>query len=100
MPRTPKRKRKGSSRHCSIASDGVAGDRAALIALLKQRSVRFGDFTLASGARSSWYIDCRLTTMSAAGQRLIGPLALTEINAAGWRPDAIGGVDFSECEWT
>ena len=70
----------------------MAGDRAALIALLKQRSVRFGDFTLASGARSSWYIDCRLTTMSAAGQRLIGPLALTEINAAGWRPDAIGGL--------
>jgi orotate phosphoribosyltransferase len=70
----------------------VAGDRTALIALLKQRSVRFGDFTLASGARSSWYIDCRLTTMSAAGQQLIGPLALTEMQAAGWRPDAVGGL--------
>jgi orotate phosphoribosyltransferase len=70
----------------------VAGDRAALISLLKQRSVRTGDFTLASGARSSWYIDCRLTTMSGAGSRLIGPLGLHAILAAGWRPGAIGGL--------
>lgn len=70
----------------------MRGDRAALIALLKQRSVRFGDFTLASGARSSWYIDCRLTTMSGAGQRLIGPLALAAMHDAGWQPTAVGGL--------
>jgi orotate phosphoribosyltransferase len=70
----------------------VAGDLAALISLLKERSVRFGDFTLASGARSSWYIDCRLTTMSAPGQRLIGPIALRAMGDAGWTPDAIGGL--------
>lgn len=70
----------------------MAGDLAALITLLKNRSVRFGDFTLASGAKSSWYIDCRLTTMSAPGQILIGPLGLDVIHEAGWRPDAIGGL--------
>jgi len=70
----------------------VAGDRAALITLLTERSVRFGDFVLASGARSSWYIDCRLTTMSAPGQVLIGPLGLDAIRLAGWQPDAIGGL--------
>jgi orotate phosphoribosyltransferase len=64
----------------------------ALVALLRERSVRFGDFTLASGAKSSYYIDCRLTTMSAAGQALIGPLALQAIRDAGWVPDAIGGL--------
>lgn len=64
----------------------------ALVALLRERSVRFGDFTLASGAKSSYYIDCRLTTMSAAGQALIGPLALQAIRDAGWAPDAIGGL--------
>ncbi len=66
--------------------------RDALIALLKARSVRFGDFTLASGARSSYYIDCRLTTMSALGQALIGPLGLAAIEAAGWAPRAVGGL--------
>ena len=70
----------------------MAGDRAALISLLKQRSVRTGDFTLASGAHSSWYIDCRLTTMSGAGQRLIGPLGLAAILDADWHPSAIGGL--------
>lgn len=70
----------------------MAGDRAALIKLLTERSVRFGDFVLASGARSPFYIDCRLSTMSAAGQVLIGPLGLAEIHDAGWNPDAIGGL--------
>ena len=36
--------------------------------LLLERSVRRGDFVLASGQRSSYYIDCRPTTMSAEGQ--------------------------------
>lgn len=73
-------------------TDGTGGDRAALITLLKTRSIRSGDFVLASGARSSWYVDCRLTTMSAPGQILIGPLALSAIHRAGWHPDAVGGL--------
>jgi orotate phosphoribosyltransferase len=60
--------------------------------LLLARSVRRGDFVLASGQRSSYYIDCRLTTMSAEGQVLIGRMGLAAIAAAGWRPRAIGGL--------
>ena len=67
-------------------------DRAALERLLLERSVRRGDFVLASGARSSYYIDCRLTTMSAAGLVLIGQLGLAALRAAGWTADAIGGL--------
>jgi orotate phosphoribosyltransferase len=67
-------------------------DQAALEQLLKERSVRFGDFLLASGQRSSYYIDCRLTTMSAQGMVLIGRLGLRAIREAGWAPDAIGGL--------
>jgi orotate phosphoribosyltransferase len=54
--------------------------------------VRRGDFVLASGQRSSFYIDCRLTTMSAEGQGLIGQLGLRAIREAGWRPQAVGGL--------
>ncbi|MSR36639.1 MAG: orotate phosphoribosyltransferase [Gemmatimonadetes bacterium] len=50
-------------------------DRARLKALLVERSVRLGDFTLASGARSTYYVDARRTTMSAEGQFLVGKLA-------------------------
>ena len=39
--------------------------------LLLERSVRRGDFVLSSGQRSSYYIDCRLSTMSAEGQVLM-----------------------------
>jgi len=67
-------------------------DRAALRALLLQRSVRRGDFVLASGARSSYYIDARRTTMSGEGQRLIGRLGLEALRAAGWEPQAVGGL--------
>jgi orotate phosphoribosyltransferase len=70
----------------------MSADHAALVALLRERSVRFGDFVLASGAHSSYYIDCRLTTMSAHGQRLIGRLGLAAIRAAGWLPRSVGGL--------
>ena len=68
------------------------GDHAALLRLLHERSVRHGDFTLASGARSTYYIDARPTTMSAEGLHLIGRLGLTALRAQGWAPAAVGGL--------
>ena len=67
-------------------------DRDALASLLRERSISFGDFLLASGQRSRYYIDARKTTMSAPGQRLIGRLGLEAIRALGWMPDAVGGL--------
>lgn len=66
--------------------------RQRLAALLTERSVKLGDFTLASGARSSYYIDARLTTMSAEGQHLVGRVALGAIRDAGWDPEWVGGL--------
>ena len=60
--------------------------------LLLERSVQRGSFTLASGRTSSYYIDCRLATMSAAGMVLIGRLGWHAIQRAGWRPAAVGGL--------
>jgi orotate phosphoribosyltransferase len=60
--------------------------------LLLERSVRRGDFVLASGQHSSYYIDCRPTTMSAEGQGLIGRLGWRAIKDQGWRPKAAGGL--------
>lgn len=63
-----------------------------LHALLRERSVLKGDFVLASGRRSSHYIDARKTTMSAAGQDLIGRLGLAAIREAGWQMARVGGL--------
>lgn len=60
--------------------------------LLLARSVRRGDFVLASGQHSSYYIDCRLTTMSAEGMVLVGRAGLDCIRAAGWAASAVGGL--------
>ena len=67
-------------------------DRQRLIALLAERSARRGQFTLASGRVSTLYIDARMTTMSPDGLPLIGRLGLAELAAAGWSPDAVGGL--------
>src|SRR5256885_13671748 len=60
--------------------------------LLRERSVERGDFVLASGRRSSFYIDARRTTMSGEGLALVGPLALERIAARGWEPRFVGGL--------
>jgi orotate phosphoribosyltransferase len=60
--------------------------------LLIERSVRTGDFILASGKSSSFYVDARMTTMSPEGLALIGPLSLDLMNKAGWKPDSVGGL--------
>lgn len=67
-------------------------DRATLVRMLAQRSVRRGHFTLASGRESSHYVDARLTTMSPEGLAVIGPLALAAIRERQWAADAVGGL--------
>ena len=60
--------------------------------LLLARSVRRGDFVLASGGRSSYYVDARLTTMSGEGLAVVGGLGLDRLAARGWSPRAVGGL--------
>jgi orotate phosphoribosyltransferase len=67
-------------------------DHDALDRLLLARSVKRGHFVLASGRSSPFYVDARLTTMSAEGLVLIGRIGLTAIRAQGWAPAAIGGL--------
>lgn len=66
--------------------------RERLRELLRERSVRRGDFVLASGARSSYYVDCRIAATSAEGQVLIGKLGLELLRSSDLRPDVVGGL--------
>ncbi len=69
-----------------------AADLAALDRLVLERSVTHGHFVLASGRTSSFYIDCRRSTMSAEGLALIGRLGLSALRAEGWAPRSVGGL--------
>jgi len=55
-----------------------------LRALLQEKSVCHGEFTLASGAKSDFYIDARVTTLDPRGACLIGEIgwALVKTTAA------------------
>jgi orotate phosphoribosyltransferase len=70
--------------------------RHALLAKLKEKSVFFGDFLLSSGGRSSFYIDCRLTTLDPEGACLVGSvmnaMIQEEIAALGLPVKAVGGL--------
>jgi len=70
----------------------MSSARQELLRLLATKSFRLGNFKLASGATSDYYIDCRTTTLDARGAQLTGQVFLEEIRARGWQPDAIGGL--------
>ncbi|MCX5726583.1 MAG: orotate phosphoribosyltransferase [Candidatus Saganbacteria bacterium] len=58
--------------------------------LLKEHAIKLGEFTLASGAKSNFYIDCRKVTLHPAGAKLIAKIVLDKIK--GKKVDAIGGL--------
>jgi orotate phosphoribosyltransferase len=64
--------------------------------LLQQKSVCHGEFTLASGAKSDFYVDARVTTLDPRGACLIGEvgweLVKETASKLGKRVDAIGGL--------
>ena len=66
--------------------------RDELLSLLAEKSFALGQFKLSSGGTSDYYVDCRVTTLSAAGARLCGLVFLNEIRNRGWNPQAIGGL--------
>jgi len=67
-------------------------ERDELINLLATNSFRLGEFTLSSGLKSDYYIDCRTTTLHARGADLTGRVFLDLFRQQGWRPRAVGGL--------
>src|ERR671937_437922 len=60
--------------------------------IIRQKSLRIGDFTLSSGKKSSYYLDCRMTTLDPRGALLIARLILQRIRKENIHADAIGGL--------
>ncbi len=67
-------------------------DLLSLKVALLQKSIRFGEFTLASGGKSDIYVDARLTTCSAKWIAPIGRVFLSRMRARQWSPKAVGGL--------
>ena len=71
-------------------------NRDSLRSLLLEKSVRTGEFTLASGKTSDLYIDCRMTALDPQGAILIGQvgweMARDHLQEHDLKIDAIGGM--------
>jgi orotate phosphoribosyltransferase len=66
--------------------------KAALLDIIATHSFKLGDFLLASGARSDYYIDCRVTTLHAEGGRLSGLVLYELIREFIPQAEAVGGL--------
>ncbi|MCU1220465.1 MAG: orotate phosphoribosyltransferase [Candidatus Angelobacter sp.] len=70
----------------------MSSAREQLLELLATNSFRLGEFTLSSGGKSDYYIDCRTTTLHAKGAELTGRVFLDHMQQQGWGPKAVGGL--------
>lgn len=61
-----------------------------LLAVLNARSFKRGDFTLVSGVKSTYYIDCRTSEVSPDGAYLIGEVLFDHLRHL--EIDAVGGL--------
>jgi orotate phosphoribosyltransferase len=70
--------------------------KSKLLELLRAKSVSYGDFLLSSGAKSAYYVDCKLTTLDPEGAWLVGQvmhsLIQGEASAKRIKVNSIGGL--------
>jgi orotate phosphoribosyltransferase len=65
-------------------------DQSRLIELIHEKALEFGDFTLASGKKASFYLDCRRLTLDGESANLVAEGILEKIREE--LPDAVGGM--------
>lgn len=70
----------------------MENEREQLRRLLKEQSLMFGDFTLASGKKSNFYFDSKRTTLLPDGAWLTAREILRVVREKGIQADAIGGL--------
>jgi orotate phosphoribosyltransferase len=75
-----------------LESELMTDHRSSLLHLLSRISFKLGDFTLSSGGKSDYYIDCRTTTLHAEGGRLTGLAILDLLRERRLHPAAVGGL--------
>ena len=65
-------------------------DRSELIDLFRERALKFGDFTLASGKKAKYYLDGKQITLHAKGLQLVSEGLLDLLDQE--NIDAVGGM--------
>lgn len=66
--------------------------RETLLKLILEKSYREGDFTLSSGAKSTFYIDLKPTLLDPKGAKAIGTVVAHWMKQEGLKFDGVGGL--------
>jgi orotate phosphoribosyltransferase len=66
-------------------------DKQALIDLVRQKALKFGDFTLASGRKAKYYLDGKQVTLDSIGARMVAE-GLLDLLGQSAMPTAVGGM--------
>jgi orotate phosphoribosyltransferase len=67
--------------------------RLKLIDIIREHALRFGDFTLASGKKASYYLDCRQVTLHPEGLQQIAAGLLEAMSSRyGQAVECVGGM--------
>lgn len=75
----------------------ISNEKRQMIELLLEKSVKIGDFTLASGKKSDFFIDCKQCILTGEGHYLAGILMIAHINEFFDEVDAVAGVALGGC---
>jgi orotate phosphoribosyltransferase len=70
----------------------MAGNKSKLEKILLAKSFKLGEFTLSSGKKSDYYVDCRTATTDAEGLYNIAELFLDYLENRKLEVDAVGGL--------
>ncbi len=65
-------------------------DKQALIAQVREQALKFGEFTLVSGKKASYYLDGKQVTLDSAGAKLVAEGILEQLGED--LPNAVGGM--------
>jgi len=66
-------------------------DKQALIALFRKKALKFGNFTLASGKKATYYLDGKQVTLDPHGAQQVGE-GILDLLGPDHMPAAIGGM--------
>ncbi len=65
-------------------------DKQALMDLIREKALKFGEFTLVSGKKAKYYLDGKQVTLDSAGAKLVGEGILDLLGDK--LPTAVGGM--------
>ncbi len=67
-------------------------DKEQLREMILKNALKFGDFTLASGKKAKFYLDCRQITLDSVSAKLVGEGILELLQNDPAMPKAVGGM--------